>query len=58
MVDEQRELQEIHKTALREAEAIKNALESGADTEEARKNLRELNEINKNLDRLSPNSGL
>lgn len=45
-----RELQEIHKTALREAEAIKNALESGADTEEARKNLRELNEINKNLD--------
>lgn len=27
MVDEQRELQEIHKTALREAEAIKNALE-------------------------------
>lgn len=50
MVDEQRELQEIHKTALREAEAIKNALESGADTEEARKNLRELNEINKNLD--------
>ncbi len=50
MVDEQRELQEIHKTALREAEAIKNALESGADTDEARKNLRELNEINKNLD--------
>lgn len=46
MVDEQRELQEIHKTALREAEAIKNALESGADTEEARKNLRELNEMN------------
>ncbi len=50
MVDEQKELQEIHKTAIREAEAIKNALESGADTEEARKNLRELNEINKNLD--------
>ncbi len=50
MVDEQKELQEIHKTAIREANVIKNALESGADTEEARKNLRELNEINKNLD--------
>ncbi len=50
MVDEQRELQEIHRTALREANVIKNALESGADTAEARKNLRELNEINKNLD--------
>lgn len=50
MVDEQRELQEIHKTAIREAETIKNALDSGADTEEARKNLRELNEINRNLD--------
>ncbi len=50
MVDEQRELQEIHRTAIQEANAIKNALESGADTEEARKNLRELNEINKNLD--------
>ena len=33
MVDEQRELQEIHKTALREAEAIKNARPlSGDDT--------------------------
>lgn len=50
MVDEQKELQEIHKTAMREAEVIKNALESGADTQEARKNLRELDEINKNLD--------
>ncbi len=50
MVDEQRELQEIHRTALREANDIKNALENGADTEEARKNLKELNEINKNLD--------
>lgn len=50
MVDEQRELQEIHQTAIREANVIKNALESGVDTEEARKNLRELNEINKNLD--------
>lgn len=50
MVDEQRELQEIHQTAIREANVIKNALESGADTEEARKNLKELNEINKNLD--------
>ena len=50
MADEQRELQEIHKTAVREAEAVKNALESGADTEEARKNLRELDEINRNLD--------
>ncbi len=50
MVDENRELQEIHETAIREANAIKNALESGADTEEAGKNLRELNEINKNLD--------
>ena len=50
MVDEQRELQEIHQTALREAGAIKAALESGADTQEARKNLKELNEISKNLD--------
>ncbi len=50
MVDEQKELQEIHKTAIKEAKTVKNALESGADTEEARKNLRELNEINKNLD--------
>ena len=50
MIDEQRELQEIHKTALREANDIQNALENGADTEEARKNLKELNEINKNLD--------
>ncbi|MCR5626222.1 MAG: hypothetical protein K6F99_02780 [Lachnospiraceae bacterium] len=50
MVDEQKELQEIHRTAQREVNDIKNALETGADTEEARKNLRELNEINQNLD--------
>lgn len=50
MVDEQRELQEMHKTVIIEANAIKNALDSGADTEDARKNLRELNEISKNLD--------
>lgn len=50
MVDEQKELGEIQNSAIREAEAIRNALDNGADTEEARKNLRALNEINKNLD--------
>ncbi len=50
MVDEQKELEEIQKSALREAEAVRNALDSGADTEEARKNLKALNEINTNLD--------
>ncbi len=50
MYDEQKELEEIRKNALKEAEAIRNALDNGADTEEAGKNLRSLNEINKNLD--------
>ena len=50
MVDEQKELGEIQTSAVREAEAIRNALDNGADTEEARKNLKALNEINKNLD--------
>ncbi|MBE6003711.1 MAG: hypothetical protein E7232_06445 [Lachnospiraceae bacterium] len=50
MVDEQRELEEIQINAKREAESIRLALENGADTEEARKNLQSLEEINKNLD--------
>ena len=50
MVDEQRELEEIQKNARKEAEDIRKALDNGADTEEARKNLQALNEINKNLD--------
>lgn len=50
MVDEQKELEEIQRNARREAESIRSALESGADTEEARKNLQSLEEINKNLD--------
>ena len=50
LVDEQKELEEIQRNARAEAEAIRNAVESGADTEEARKNLQALNEINKNLD--------
>ncbi len=50
MTDEQKELEEIQRNALKEADAIRDALENGADTEEARKNLKALNEINKNLD--------
>ena len=50
MYDEQKELEEIQKNARKEAEAIRSALDNGADTEEARKNLKSLNEINKNLD--------
>lgn len=50
LVDEQKELEEIQRNARAEAEAIRNAVESGADTEEARMNLQALNEINKNLD--------
>lgn len=50
MVDEQKELEDIQRIARREAKDINNALENGVDTEEARKNLKELNEINKNLD--------
>ncbi len=50
MEDEQKELEDIQKNAQREADDIKAALESGADTEEARKNLKEINEINRNLD--------
>lgn len=50
MVDEQKELEEIQKNARKEAENIRSALDNGADTEEARKNLKSLNEINKNLD--------
>lgn len=50
LVDEQKELEEIQHNARIEAETIRNALDNGADTAEARKNLRALNEINKNLD--------
>ena len=50
MYDEQKELEEIQKNTRKEAEAIRSALDNGADTEEARKNLKSLNEINKNLD--------
>lgn len=50
MVHEQRELEEIQRNARIEAEAITNALDNGVDTQEARKNLRALNEINQNLD--------
>ena len=50
MYDEQRELEDIQKNAEKEADAIREALDSGADTEEARRNLKALNEINKNLD--------
>ena len=50
MYDEQKELEDIQKNARREADAIREALDSGADTEEARNNLKALNEINKNLD--------
>jgi len=50
LFDEQKELEEIQQNARREAEAVRNALDNGADTEEARKNLQSLNEINNNLD--------
>ncbi len=50
MADEQKELEQIQKTAVREAEAVRNALDNGADTEESHKNLKALNEICKNLD--------
>lgn len=50
LVDEQKELEDIQRTARIEAEAIKKAMDNGADTEEARKNLQALNEISKNLD--------
>ena len=50
MYDEQKELAEIQQNARREAETIRKALDQGADTEEARKNLKSLEEINRNLD--------
>lgn len=50
MLDEQKELEEIQKNAKAEADAIRTALENGADTKEARKNLTALQEINRNLD--------
>ena len=50
MLDEQKELEVIQRNARVEAEAIRNALDNGADTEEARKNLAALQEINQNLD--------
>ena len=50
MTDEQKELENIQKSAIQEAATIRTALDSGADTEEARKNLKALNEINTNLD--------
>lgn len=49
MNDEQKELMNIQENALRETDLIKKALDSGADTEDARKNLKELNEISNNL---------
>ena len=49
MNDEQKELMNIQDNALRETDLIKQALDSGADTEDARKNLKELNEISNNL---------
>ena len=48
--DERRELEDIQRTAKSESEAIRNAIESGADTKEAKDNLRSLREINRNLD--------
>lgn len=50
MYDEQKELEEIQKNIRLEAEVIRNALDNGAYTEEAKKNLKSLYEINKNLD--------
>ena len=50
LVDEQKELEAIQLNARREADAVRNALDNGADTQEARKNLQALNEINSNLD--------
>lgn len=49
MNDEQEELANIQKNTIREADLIKQALDSGADTEDAWKNLKELNEISDNL---------
>ena len=48
--DEEKQLEEIQQNASIEAKTIKNAMDNGADTEEARKNLQALNEINRNLD--------
>ena len=50
MANEQKELEDIQRSAVREANAIRTALDSGADNEDARNNLKALNEINKNLD--------
>ena len=50
MEDEQTELEQIQQHARKEAESIREALDNGANTEEARKNLRALEEINRNLD--------
>ncbi len=50
MVDEQKELENIQRIAIKEAEAVRNAIDSGADTVDAQNNLRSLNEINRNLD--------
>jgi hypothetical protein len=50
MLDENEELGEIQKNVRREALDIQNALDSGADTQEAVKNLQALNEINDNID--------
>lgn len=48
--DERRELEDIQRTAKTESEAIRNAIESGADTKEANDNLNSLQEISQNLD--------
>lgn len=50
MVDEQKQLEEIQRNAKLEADAIRNAIDNGADTVEAKKNLQSLDEIKQNLD--------
>ncbi len=50
MTDELKELEEIQRNAVREAETVKIAFENGADFEETNRNLKALEEIKKNLD--------
>lgn len=49
MTEEYKELEKIQQATDVESKTIQNAIESGADTEEARKNLEALREINRNL---------
>jgi len=49
MDDERKELEEIQKNVLIETETVQNAIENGANTEEAKKNLKALKEINQNI---------